>query len=671
MQNFNLLEIQNKIEETRLIWGKKLEEFCLKNIKNAARFLVNIASLKQIALWGSLVIIAISLFLQSSRDIGPQSATYIEIAQKMLVGGKYYQDFLTFNFPLSFWLTLIPVSLANILNISPIFTSVIFVNFLGIFSLLILKNILEKRLLPRRRQSFYLILLFSTSALLMSTMLMHLNEFFTQTSYFLIFIFPYFAYQLLEKRTQSQEIISGILAGLILCLKPNYGIVIILFELVRFLETGDLKKAFCLRNSSSLAVLGIYCSAIFFFQREFFESLLIISQSHFGPLRSGLRIIIREDIFPLILFLALSFIPLKKYLFLRKFYLLSLAAILILCSESSGGFDQRSIIYSLSLPALGLSVFLLIKDGYFDFKKQWLWLLPIFLISQFDPESVFNLALDLCSFWFIFLAISYFRDGGGRNVSSIFALRDIQSKLIILGLSVVNIALFFNYKTTFLAWLISAIIFTQLVSFYQKNDSNKKFSLFNAAVITLILSYFISLQVGAILNLSSFHNHKSPHFANEQMIVTAQKYSSAAEEAVVIGHEISASYPALFYMNKKNKFPQLHMAEAFERISDNNQASSKSEKKLFLNLKQQLENKNNRLVFIDVANIPCSIPFLEYYFRDAEFRKIFLENYQFLNRITAVETGEVKIGLYADISSEIDDKYFNKITQDIEVYLRK
>ena len=52
----------------------------------------------------------------------------------------------------------------------------------------------------------------------------------------------------------------------------------------------------------------------------------------------------------------------------------------------------------------------------------------------------------------------------------------------------------------------------------------------------------------------------------------------------------------------------------------------------------------------------CSIKFLEYYFSDAEFKKIFLENYVFLTRIT-------EITKLSGGQEEID--------RDAEVYIRK
>ena len=44
------------------------------------------------------------------------------------------------------------------------------------------------------------------------------------------------------------------------------------------------------------------------------------------------------------------------------------------------------------------------------------------------------------------------------------------------------------------------------------------------------------------------------------------------------------------------------------------------------------------VLILELSNVDkkCSINFLEYYFRDAEFKKIFLENYVFLTRITEI-----------------------------------
>jgi hypothetical protein len=62
-------------------------------------------------------------------DIGQDSGLYLEIAQKIFAGKKYYNDFFEYNFPLSFLLLIIPVGFSKLLDLSPIISADYFVNF--------------------------------------------------------------------------------------------------------------------------------------------------------------------------------------------------------------------------------------------------------------------------------------------------------------------------------------------------------------------------------------------------------------------------------------------------------------------------------------------------------------------------------------------------------------
>ena len=688
MQSFEIFKIQNKIEEKRLILGKKIEKFFLKKLKKLQKFSYLIANSKNFTPISSCLIIALSLFIQSSRDIGHSSAYYLEVAQKMFEGGKYYQDFFSINLPLSFWLILIPVFLANILDISPIFSCVIFVNLLAILSLICFKNIVKKRLSPQWRQSFNFTIFIFSSLLFLAPATLYFNNFFTENAFFLIFLLPYFAYQLLEKPTKSQQIISAILAGLIFCLKANYLIVILLFELQKFFKKNHSDKLFLLRNGVTFAVIAIYFLAIFLFQGHYFSNFSVILQNNFNSFSSASPVIIREDIFPILLFFALAFPLLKKNFLLRQFYLLLLAAILIVILQGQGHLDQRFIIHSLALPALAVNIFYLIREGYFDLKKYWMALFAFGLIAQFDSYNIFNLLLDICSFWFVFVIIFYFKNKKTYSAKnkrkkiylpdSIFALSNNNSRVIFVLLSALTILLNFYQHTFFIAWLIAAILFIYFAIFaqrtYRDNLAKKRLSFFSTLIITLVFSYFISAQISAILNVTSFHqlaaSYKSPNFSNEQIIKFTKKYAGK-KSILIVSNEIQDAYPALIYLNKKNHFPNSQMTSLFRRITRPNQEYLAGEKYLLESLKEQLSNKNNKLLFVKNFTKQCQISFLEYYLRDAQFRKIFLKNYRFLNRIIATKNSQNEVSFYKNDFDQIDQKTSNKITQDIEVYVRK
>jgi hypothetical protein len=194
-----------------------------------------------------------------------------------------------------------------------------------------------------------------------------------------------------------------------------------------------------------------------------------------------------------------------------------------------------------------------------------------------------------------------------------------------------------------------------------------------------VLSYVLSIYIASIFNIKAFHEipygYKSPNTLNEEMIKIAKTSSLEKDDVTVIGYIIPATYPAMLYINKQNKLPQLNMLVLFKKIGDDNQIFSDGEKYLFSRLKQQLQNSNNKLFYVEVGSLTrsfmCEITFLEYYLRDPEFKEIFLKNYKFLNRIISVEKGSRKAGFYKEESDQIEDQKFSRIIGDIEVYVRK
>jgi len=675
MLKLNPLKIQNKIEEKRLTTGLIAESFLLKKIKKLQNFLVKAFSANAAATFTIFAIAILSLFAQSNRDIGHDSATYIEVAQKMLKGGIYYQDFFELNFPLSFYLTKIPVALAQIAEISPIIAVTIFVNLLGIIAVFLAKNILKNHNFENSKLLKNLIIISLAAAFFLRPMTMHFNEFFTKTSYFLIFFLPYFALQIIENKSKLAEIFCGILAGLIIALKPNYALLIAVIELYNLSEKRSLKSAFCLRNYSGLTTLLIYFLAIFYWQNDYLQYFHIISQTYFLSAFSRLEIVLKQDIFPLIFFLSTASFLIFKNKNLRKFYLPPLAACLIACSEMIGGFDQRFLIYAFFLPALIYTLFLLIKNNYFDFHKYGIFLIIILLISQFDAKNIFALSLDITSFYFLFAL--YFRYKNGKNFNHIFCPNNLKNWLIFSALTAATITLIFTQKP-FYSWLFSAIIFSYFLYFQQKNHPTSKLSTLSASVVFLVISFYISANLLAIFNLKSFHqeayNFKSPNFISEN-IIKLSKNLSAKQDITIISQIISPAYPAQIYLKKENKLPSFQLGVLFYKIGEKPRQSKLGEIFLLERLKQQINNQNNNLIFVEVENsnlaLNCQISFLEYYLYDEEFRKIFLQNYRFLTRFSQYESDKENVNFYQDDFGEIAKEKSNKLKSEFEVYVRK
>ena len=259
---------------------------------------------------------------------------------------------------------------------------------------------------------------------------------------------------------------------------------------------------------------------------------------------------------------------------------------------------------------------------------------------------------------------------------SIFSPQDFWSWLGFALIAIIVVALSFKAQTAFLSWLFSAILFAAAIDFYQKQTGDKKITLLFASALALVLSYFLALHIAAIFNLKMHQlafNYKSPNHVNSQMIKIAKSYSAKDEEVVMIAQLIPSTYPSITYMDKQNQLAALQMPLLFKQIVKESK-DQRGASYLLSQLKEQLLDKKNKLVFVEIKNDLdyglCQISFLEYYLRDAEFRKIFLSNYRFLNRIIDSGTEEEEVQFFGE-ELKIETAPGARIRRDIEVYVRK
>ncbi|MES2961557.1 MAG: hypothetical protein V4694_04150 [Pseudomonadota bacterium] len=676
VREFDTLEIQKNIEEKRLILGKKLEDFLLDKIFKIGGFLKKIFAAKSCAFLGGLLIIALSVFIRSTRDIGHDSAACLEITQKFLNGGKYYLDFFENNLPLVFYFLSLAQIPAKFFALNPIITLEIFTNLVGILALYFTARILRRSPAAKDQTTFNIIILAFACGFFLRVFTLSFNEFGTKSTFYLAFAMPYIAFWLLEKPKKSDQIIAGILAALIFCLKPHYGVLVIVFELARLLEKKSIKPIFRLQNYVTLALLVLYLVFLFLHFSDYISAIPSFSKIYFNSF-FAIFFVIKEDLLPFVFLMALCFLFVKTPGLLKTLFIASLASLLVVMAEFLGGMDQRFAFYSLSLPFFILLFVEIVKNNYINWRRDAIALLVIFMIPQFDKTIFTAIIFNLGAFWWIFaiiLSAKWRKILKNENLQlggffgRYFLQRNFISWLCFSALTIFTIVLFFNKKTGNLSWFLSAIILILLVRFYQnlyqKFFTTKKFSQFSACVIFTIFSYFLSLHISAIFEKTYIAN------ANDEMIKTIKNNTENNEEIEVISSVISHTYPMINYAGKQNKLPSLQLFFLYEKINNKVEINS-AENYLFSRIKEQMLSPKNKLVFVEtksnyVDNL-CVIGFLEHYFSDPEFKKIFLQNYTFLNRIIQYKNLEKKVDLYADENS----KSSRIIEREIEVYVRK
>lgn len=687
MVKFDLLEIQNLIEEKRLILGKKVENFLLKKLSLIVDFFVCLFSSKNCALIGSTIIVAISIFVRSMRDIGQDTGLYLDVAQKLLDGGKYYQDFFENNLPLSYYFTMLPVFLAKVFLISPVISLEIFVNLLGIFTIYFSAKIFSRSEISKDRTVFNLIILSFAAGFFLRIFTLQFNEFGTKATYFLAFAFPYLAFQFLKESEleKSDQIIIGLLAGLIFCLKPHYGILVIAFEIRKICEKKSIKSLFALRNYITFFVVVTYLIFLFLCFPDYIQAIPAFLLFYLNPKYLTPFFPLKEDIYPLILLLLPCFCLRKKFDFLHPFFFTSLVFSAILALELAGVYDQRVLLYSLSLPLVSLLILALIRDHQINWRRDFITLSLILLIPQFDHSFFVITAFNICAFWWIFVVVvsvkwrKIFIEENLQKCNFlryIFVLNNWLSYLCFGALCVITIHLSSSRTINNLAWSFSAIIFILLINFYhnfyRKFVGDKKLSLLSASVIFVVLSYFVSLQMAAIFNI---HDYKSPNLVNDKIEQIAFRHLKTEENFVMISSRILANYPIRNYLEKSNPLATSQMQNFYIKIEDRN-SMDEFHSHSFQSLKKQISDPKNKLIFIEQRGMPaldrCRIMFLEYYLRDESFRKIFLENYVFLDRVIGFKPAEKKVKFFSD--KQIKSYSLaagDSVLRDVEAYVRK
>jgi hypothetical protein len=217
-----------------------------------------------------------------------------------------------------------------------------------------------------------------------------------------------------------------------------------------------------------------------------------------------------------------------------------------------------------------------------------------------------------------------------------------------------------------IVWFISALSFCALIIFeqklHQKFIDKNQLSRLSASVLMVVFSYLLALYLAAIFNLkTNFDAYRisSPNQYNSQIIKLIKTYSDNGS-TVMIAKEIADFYPAISYSSKINELPFLQYKILFKRIVNDEFESDQNANYMLAKLKQKIASEKNKILIIQsggyIDQSRCSIGFLEFYFRDEEFRKIFFENYRFLTRATNI----------INISSDQQI-----IERDAEIYIRK
>ena len=580
-------------------------------------------------------------------DIGGDSAVYLDLVVKISAGGKYYYDFFEGNFPLSFYLYLIPQYFAAKAGISPIITAEIFVNFLGIATIFFSHKILRGSRLTQIHQNIITIA-FALGFFLRIDAL-GVNEFITKTTFFLICSFIYISFSFPRKNALSKKelICRGLMAGLLPCLKPHYIILPVIIEFHRFLQEKS-SRFFIKIDKLVIYFTGIiYLLLMLKFTPEFFEFILPMWASVHYPynnfhLFSDVNIL--DHLHSKIIFFSAIFLIFLRRKFLEEDKILALiflAASLIFLAEVIGSIDQKAGFFGLITIVMAKIFYDFVKSKDFDFGKNKLPLIFLMIWAIYDAKEVITMRSWIMFWWAIIPAVLIILCYKIQRKRILFYALVPFLILLLCGVKIAQ----YNQE---IFLVFSALIFLVFIILHEK-IYEKFYNKFSPFFVFIQFFLLINLSAQYLFSISQAYSGsniwKTPNFLSDNIISFSKAHLAEDEKILIMSDIISNTFPAVNYLKKPNNFIGNSAGILFWNIdrdySDlkNKEAAASTVDYILRDFKKRISDKKSRIIFInrnlDFTNKEdrCQIGLLENYFADHHFRKIFLQNYKFGGRI--------------------------------------
>ncbi len=631
------------VEENRLFFGRKIENFLSKKLNIFLNFLKLFFSNQFGGFFCCFLIILLSLFKRSMVDIGQDSGLYLEIAQKIFEGKKYYHDFFEYNFPLSFLLLIIPVAISNLLGLSPIIIADYFVNLLAIFSLIWSYKILKNSQKIQSQLELNLLIICFTAGFFIRGKTLFFNEFLTKTSFLLIFFFPFFSYYLfgVEKLKKIQKIYLGILSGLIISLKPNFIILIFFFEIFRVYKSRNIKSLLDIHNFICALFIIFYLTiiAIFFtsFVENFFYMMRIYSEYKLNYQNKKYLFILNKietNYLPYFMLILIYIKNLKKNEVNNCLTLLLSAIIFIIFTENLY-IDQEIIFSALGLSFIMINFVNYLKQNKISILHYWLVFFSL-IIFCFMASETFSLISSMLYYLglptlFYLLFFRHFFDS--KNYFYV--------KIFVIFFSLLLVFVILKYPKYFDNLFALFLIISSLISincFIEKYRVNKFFfQVINFVVFFATIGFLGDYYRAVCNNYSPDEIHlklQSPNHNNKAMFDIIKLNLKNDDNFIIFGDNIEDSYPFRNYTKLINQsaFSQYDiLANSLKFPAIHNPNEIYNNKVLIDFYKQIVNPQNNIIIFYNDRQ--CSVSNLEFIIRNnPQLKKYFLENFQFLTQ---------------------------------------
>lgn len=662
------------------------------------------------------LIFALSIFLRSIIDIGPDTGVYLDLGREIARGGRYYYEFFESNFPASFYVYALEYRVSLLSGISPIIMSEIFINFLALSSIFYSARILQGSTIYNNRAHYNLIILSYFIGFFIRANVIQLGEFGTKSSFLLICLYPYLSYSFVRKNplSRSELIQRGIFMGLAPCFKPHYLIFALFIESYRFWQKKSLKFFIEIDKLVMFLIGALYLFLMLRLTPEFFEFVVPMwpkiykayddSKVFFDNVLHRLGAETAMFCFVFLAFSRLKFSENDRILLLIFAAASSLAIL-----ENIGTIDQLGVLYALFTTCFLKIIYDLILSQKFSFRDNKSIILVLLCWPVFDMEVLPGAILGLSGFinvwWLIALVYPFIFCYNLKKKDRQKFLQFKQKNLTIWKISLAILLYFFLLLIVLLSlkylggwgFMVTNLFALFAVQFlFEKLYANfeEKFSAFAVFTITTSISCLLYAYILPLSNLiPTKHYDTFPNKLSDTISYYSDKFAPQKQDGFLVFSDLIVhQFPVLNYLDKENYHVNhvvmlmaqrgfLGASTAFPENTDREAIFTLSY--IFEDLKKQIANPNVKILFINdgvrtfYRKDRCLVGFLEYYFVDPQFRKLFFANFRFENRILTsvaikhpmrriVTTAKEKKDIFDEVKPANDT-----IRYDFEVYVRK
>tara|TARA_Y100000389_G_scaffold155862_1_gene156627 strand:+ start:7563 stop:9506 length:1944 start_codon:yes stop_codon:yes gene_type:complete len=636
-----ILEIKHSFKEKRDSSLINLSTNSVNKFNNYKDKIFNILQNHNLFIAIIAIITLLTIISRLQNFIGPTSSFTIDLTKVFF--DKDFENYFAIA-PIILLINKISLIIANLTNLNEIIFIQIFILFIAIMSIIASSAILKRSIIYSNKIYYNLILVSFAISLLTPINFTYYNEYNINYYYNLIILPPFISYLLVKKTRLFDNLAIILLSFLLISINPFYLILIIFGEIIKYNKIPINYK------NCSIYILAAIYYIIFYHHYNItweFDNFYTLS-------------------LPLIFYFT-NYQIIKKDKIIQYFTKISLILALIYVISSSN--NHLALFYCISLPAFILIFYHFVKNNFLFIFKLWFLVITIFIFSIYSPTEIHQLSSSLISFWWIgsiAMALKFKNKIANQNkiisLASKFAIPTNLNNALILGIFVLAITIS-NSKIdiTKLIWLANISLSFLLIYNYQKIV--KSGNIFEVIIVFTLISSILGFFTSDI----SKNNEKiNQDIINNNLLQNINKYSNN-KETTFINFSHNISYPIKNYLNITNK---LNLNE--NKILFSNIWQNKIDYQLLKNLIELISNPNNEIIviqkYLDRQSSFCNIGFIEFYMRDDNFKKAFLQ-YKYKNKITIynnvnndinIEKGLIKNNLTSNI-----------ITTDIEIYSRK